>query len=149
MLSLYVCILETLIVYNVSSISRFGSIMTNKILIVEDNDLNQKLFQDLLEAKGYVVFNVMDGALAIDAVHNIKPDLIVMDIQLPNISGIDLTKWIKQDPNTAHIPILAVTAFAMRRDEKRVLDSGCDAYMSKPISITPFLQKISELIEKS
>ena len=123
--------------------------MAHKILIVEDNELNQKLFCDLLESRGYEVAQVTDGALAIDAVKMHAPDLIIMDIQLPNISGIDLTKWLKQDPQTQHIPILAVTAFAMRRDQNRVLQSGCDAYLSKPISLNPFLQTIKELIEKS
>jgi len=122
--------------------------MTHKILVVEDNELNQKLFCDLLKSRGYNVFDVTDGAKAINEAQNIMPDLIVMDIQLPNISGIDLIKWIKHDSTLSHIPILAVTAFAMSRDQKRVMQSGCDAYMTKPISINPFLEKISELIEK-
>ncbi len=121
--------------------------MTQKILVVEDNELNQKLFCDLLQSSGYEVHDVRDGALAIDAAKKIMPSLIIMDIQLPSISGIDLTKWMKQDQALSQIPILVITAFAMSRDEKRILESGCDAYMSKPISIKPFLEKVTELIK--
>lgn len=120
--------------------------MSKKILIVEDNELNQKLFQDLLIAKGYDVYEIRDGRYAIDKIKEIYPDLVVMDMQLPNLSGADITKWVKANPSLSHIPILAVTAFAMRRDEKRILESGCDAYLSKPIAIGTFIETVERLL---
>lgn len=118
------------------------------VLVVEDNELNMKLFRDLLDAFGYDTFECRDGARAIDLAREHKPSLIIMDIQLPEVSGLDITRWIKDDPELAHIPILAVTAFAMRSDEQRVMEAGCEAYLSKPIQISSFMRAVSELAER-
>lgn len=119
---------------------------SKRILIVEDNDLNLKLFRDLLGAHGYETMETKDGFEAVRLTQEFKPDLIIMDIQLPEISGLDVTKNIKADPALAHIPIVAVTAFAMRDDEERILRAGCQAYISKPISIGPFLHTIRKFL---
>lgn len=117
-----------------------------KILIVEDNDLNLKLFRDLLEAHGYETFETKDGSNAVSMTKAIHPDLILMDIQLPEISGLDITKKIKADPEIADIPIIAVTAFAMKDDEEKILRAGCQAYISKPISISHFMQTVDQFL---
>jgi len=87
-----------------------------------------------------------DGVKAIDIAREQNPDLIIMDIQLPEVSGLDITKWLKDDPELAHIPVLAVTAFAMRADEQRVREAGCEGYLSKPIQMTSFLRAVEELV---
>jgi two-component system, cell cycle response regulator DivK len=116
-----------------------------KVLVVEDNELNMKLFCDLLDAYGYETVKSRDGLKAVDLAREHRPDLIIMDIQLPEVSGLDLTRWIKDDAATAAIPIMAVTAFAMRQDERAVRDAGCEAYMSKPIQIMPFIDTVRKL----
>ncbi len=121
--------------------------MSKKILIVEDNDLNLKLFRDLLEANGYTTYETKEGIEAISLTRNIQPDLIVMDIQLPEISGLDITRKIKADRDIAHIPVIAVTAFAMRDDEEKIMAAGCEAYLSKPIAIDDFLSTIRRFLE--
>ena len=113
-----------------------------RILIVEDNPLNMKLFSAMIAAQGYEVLQAADGAQGLDAARDRHPDLIIMDIQLPNMSGLDVTRNLKADDATRDIPIIATTAFAMRGDEELILASGCDAYMSKPIAISPFLELI-------
>ena len=117
-----------------------------KILIVEDNDLNLKLFRDLLGANGYDTVETKEGYEAINLARNLRPDLILMDIQLPEISGLEVTKRIKADPDIRHIPIIAVTAFAMKDDEEKILRAGCEAYISKPISIADFLAAIRQFL---
>ncbi len=112
------------------------------VLIVEDNELNMKLFNDLLEAQGYRVLQTRDGLSALDIAKANMPDLILMDIQLPEVSGIEVTKWLKEDDNLRHIPVIAVTAFAMKGDEEKIREGGCEAYISKPISVVSFLQTI-------
>lgn len=118
--------------------------MKKKVLIVEDNDLNQKLVLDLLQARGYETIATGDGLQAIEIARREKPDLIIMDIQLPNASGLEVTRWIKQDASLAHIPIIAVTAFAMKGDETEILSRGCDAYLSKPINTEQFLSTVKQ-----
>lgn len=120
--------------------------MLKKVMIVEDNELNMKLFCDLIESCGYETLSVRDGNGAVDIVRQYLPDLILMDIQLPEVSGLDLTKEIKSDPKIKNIPIIAVTAFAMRGDEERIRAGGCEAYISKPISILPFLDLIQKYL---
>jgi len=120
--------------------------MPKKILIVEDNELNMKLFSDLLSAHGYETEQTREGLKAIDLAKKYKPDLILMDIQLPEVSGLEVTKWIKDDKNLADIPVVAVTAFAMKGDEKRIRDGGCQAYISKPITVTTFLATIRKFL---
>ena len=121
-------------------------IMPKKILIVEDNELNMKLFSDLLDAHGYETSQAREGLKAISMAKQIKPDLILMDIQLPEVSGLEVTKWIKDDESLAGIPIVAVTAFAMKGDEERIRQGGCEAYISKPISVPRFIETIKSYL---
>ena len=116
--------------------------MTKTILIVEDNELNMKLFHDLLEAHGYNTLQTRSGIEAIALARQHHPDLILMDIQLPEVSGLDVIKWLKEDDGTRAIPVVAVTAFAMKGDEERIREGGCEAYISKPISISNFLETV-------
>ncbi|MBI1251040.1 MAG: response regulator [Alphaproteobacteria bacterium] len=119
--------------------------MAKTVLIVEDNELNMRLFNDLLEAFGYAVVKTRDGRQALPLARQHKPDLIVMDIQLPDISGLEITEQLKKDAQLKAIPVLAVTAFAMRGDEQRIRAGGCEAYLSKPISVTTFLDAVKRL----
>lgn len=120
--------------------------MKKRILIVEDNDLNLKLFRDLLTAHGYETIETKEGLEAINITRSEHPDLILMDIQLPEISGLDITRRLKSDDAICGIPIVAVTAFAMKDDEEKILAAGCEAYISKPISIVPFLNTIRRFL---
>jgi two-component system cell cycle response regulator DivK len=124
----------------------YGSGMTKKVLIVEDNELNMKLFHDLLDAQGYETLQTREGLSALALAREHRPDLILMDIQLPEISGLEVTKWLKEDDDLAHIPVVAVTAFAMKGDEERIREGGCEAYISKPISVVHFLDTIRRLL---
>ncbi len=119
--------------------------MAKTVLIVEDNELNMRLFNDLLEAFGYRVVKTREGRQALPLAREHRPDLIVMDIQLPEVSGLEITEQLKQDPDLKSIPVLAVTAFAMRGDEQRIRAGGCEAYLSKPISVTTFLDAVKRL----
>ena len=121
-----------------------GVRMTKKVLIVEDNELNMKLFHDLLEAQGYDILETREGLQALSIARDHRPDLILMDIQLPEISGLEVTKWLKEDDELAHIPVVAVTAFAMKGDEERIREGGCEAYISKPISVMHFLETVKK-----
>jgi two-component system cell cycle response regulator DivK len=114
------------------------------ILIVEDNELNMKLFNDLLEAHGYATLKSRNGVEAIKMARAHRPDLIVMDIQLPEISGLDVTKWLKEDDNLRAIPVIAITAFAMKGDEEKIREGGCQDYIAKPISISKFIETIEK-----
>ena len=116
--------------------------MSKKVLIVEDNELNMKLFHDLLDSQGYEILQTREGMQAMAMARQHMPDLILMDIQLPEISGLEVTKWLKDDEELAHIPIIAVTAFAMKGDEERIRQGGCEAYISKPISVMHFLETV-------
>lgn len=116
--------------------------MAKTVLIVEDNELNMKLFNDLLEAHGYRTLQSRNGMEAMDLARAHKPDLILMDIQLPEVSGLEVTKWIKEDDDLRAIPVIAVTAFAMKGDEERIRQGGCEAYISKPISVAKFLETV-------
>ncbi|NRB11036.1 MAG: response regulator [Rickettsiaceae bacterium] len=110
----------------------------SKVLVVEDNDLNLKLFRDLLRTRDHDVVESSDGINVTNIVKTEKPDLILMDIQLNGISGIDLISDLKKNPETYNIPIIAITAFAMKKDEIKISSSGCDLYISKPVSIDRF-----------
>jgi two-component system cell cycle response regulator DivK len=116
--------------------------MSKKVLIVEDNELNMKLFHDLLDAQGYETLQTREGLQALALARTHRPDLILMDIQLPEISGLEVTKWLKEDDELTHIPVVVVTAFAMKGDEERIRDGGCEAYISKPISVSHFLDTV-------
>ena len=116
------------------------------VMVVEDNDLNMKLFHDLLEAHGYNILQTKDGMEALKLAREHRPDLILMDIQLPEVSGLEVTKWIKEDDNLKSIPVVAVTAFAMKGDEEKIREGGCEAYIAKPISVTNFLQTVARFL---
>lgn len=120
--------------------------MKKTALIVEDNALNLKLMRDLLEASGIETLQTKDGSRALEMVREHRPDIVLMDIQLPDVSGLDVTRKLKADPDLRAIPIIAVTALALRGDEERVLEAGCDAYISKPISVANFLQEVRRFL---
>ncbi|AGB70815.1 cell division response regulator DivK [Rhizobium tropici CIAT 899] len=116
--------------------------MAKQVMIVEDNELNMKLFRDLIEASGYTTIQTRNGMEALDLARKHRPDLILMDIQLPEVSGLEVTKWLKEDDDLHMIPVIAVTAFAMKGDEERIRQGGCEAYVSKPISVPKFIETI-------
>ena len=120
--------------------------MAKTVLIVEDNELNMKLFHDLLEAHGYQTVGTRNGIEALDLARKHRPDLIIMDIQLPEVSGLEVTKWLKDDPELKSIPVVAVTAFAMKGDEERIREGGCEAYLSKPISVGKFIETVRHFL---
>jgi two-component system cell cycle response regulator DivK len=120
--------------------------MPKTALIVEDNALNMKLMRDLLEASGIATLQTKDGKQALAMTREHRPDIILMDIQLPDVSGLDVTRWIKSDPDLKHIPIVAVTALALRGDEERVRQAGCDAYITKPISVANFIETVRRFL---
>lgn len=121
--------------------------LKKKVMIVEDNELNMKLFHDLLEAHGIDVIQTRDGREALDLARAESPDLILMDIQLPEVSGLDVTRWIKADDALKSIPVIAITAFAMKGDEEKIREGGCEDYISKPISVMNFLEKVRKYLE--
>ena len=123
-----------------------GPGMAKTVLIVEDNELNMKLFHDLLEAHGYNTVTTRNGIEALDLAREHRPDLILMDIQLPEVSGLEVTKWLKDDQDLRVIPVVAVTAFAMKGDEEVIRQGGCEAYISKPISVTSFLETVRRFV---
>lgn len=118
----------------------------SKVLIVEDNELNMKLFHDLLEAHGVDTVETSNGFDVIELAREHSPDLILMDIQLPEISGLDVTKMLKAEDDLKSIPVVAVTAFAMKGDEQKIREGGCEDYISKPISVTHFMEVIQKYI---
>ncbi len=118
-----------------------------RVLVVEDNDLNMKLFQDLLAIKYCDVIKSKEGHDAVALAVSEHPDLILMDIQLGELSGIDLIKILKSQEDTSKIPIIAITAFAMKHDEINIMQSGCDMYISKPVSINQFFDAVARYIE--
>jgi two-component system cell cycle response regulator DivK len=105
-----------------------------------------KLFHDLMEAHGYNILQTRDGMEALKLARAHRPDLILMDIQLPEVSGLEVTKWIKEDDDLRSIPVIAVTAFAMKGDEEKILQGGCEAYIAKPISVTNFLKTVERFL---
>ena len=117
-----------------------------RILVVEDNELNMRLLNDVLEAHGYSVLSTGEGAVAIRWARQYHPDLILMDLQLPDMSGLDVTRQLKADGDTRAIPIVAVTAFAMSGDERKALDHGCDGYVAKPIVLRDFLNLVAGFV---
>lgn len=119
--------------------------MAKRVLVVEDNELNLKLFCDLLRAHDYLVEPVRDGREAVERTRGFAPDLIVMDIQMPHVTGYDLIVALKADAELGRIPVMAVTAYAGREDEERIRAAGADAYVSKPISLMRFLETVAAL----
>jgi two-component system cell cycle response regulator DivK len=120
--------------------------MAKTVLIVEDNELNMKLFNDLLEAHGYQTLKTANGVEAVELSRAHRPDLILMDIQLPEVSGLDVIRWLKADDDLKDIPVVAITAFAMKGDEERIRGGGCEAYLSKPISVAKFLETVRNFL---
>jgi two-component system, cell cycle response regulator DivK len=120
--------------------------MVKTVLIVEDNELNMKLLTDLLQAKGYQTLQDKDGSEAINIARRDRPDLILMDIRLPGISGLDITRVLKDDAELKAIPVVAVTAFSSKSDEEKCLGGGCDGYIAKPIIVASFLQTIAKFL---
>jgi two-component system, cell cycle response regulator DivK len=125
-----------------------GRRMAKRILVVEDNDLNRKLFCEVLKSQGYAVEPVCDGRSALESARSFAPDLMIMDIQLPNVSGLELIEAAKRDADLKSIPVLAVTAYAGRGDEERIREAGADNYLSKPVSIGPFMKAVNALLEE-
>src|ERR1700692_4516070 len=125
---------------------REGVRVAKTVLIVEDNELNMKLFHDLLEAHGYHTIGTRNGIEALDLARKHRPDLVLMDIQLPEVSGLEVTKWIKDDPQLRAIPVVAVTAFAMKGAAERVREGGGEAYLSKPSSVGKFIETVRRFI---
>ena len=121
--------------------------MKKTILIVEDNDLNMKLFRDLLKAHDYETLETRDGMEALAMAREHKPDLILMDIQLPGVSGLEVTRQIKADDDIKSIPVVAVTAFAMKGDEDRIREGGCEAYIAKPIRIDELISTVRRFVD--
>ena len=121
--------------------------MTKTILIVEDNELNMKLFLDLLEAHDFATLETRDGMEALEMARANKPDLILMDIQLPGVSGLEVTRQIKADDDIKSIPVVAVTAFAMKGDEDRIREGGCEAYIAKPIRIEQLISTVRRFVD--
>jgi two-component system, cell cycle response regulator DivK len=119
-----------------------AKVMSKTVLIVEDNELNMKLFHDLLDAHGYRTVQTRSGLDALALARQHHPDVILMDIQLPEVSGLEVTRWLKDDDDLRSIPVIAVTAFAMKGDEDRIRSGGCEAYISKPISVVTFLETV-------
>lgn len=122
--------------------------MAKRVLVVEDNELNLKLFCDLLRAHGFVVEPVKDGREVLDKARSFVPNLIVMDIQLPHVSGLELIEQIKKDSQLKIIPIMAVTAYAGKGDEDRILSAGAEAYVSKPISVAKFVESVQKVLHR-
>jgi len=123
--------------------------MAKRILVVEDNDLNRRLFCDVLKSQGFAVEPVADGNDALDKARSFVPNLIIMDIQLPNVSGLDLIEAAKADAVLRSIPVLAVTAYAGKGDEERIRDAGADQYLAKPVSIGPFMAAVKALTDRA
>jgi two-component system cell cycle response regulator DivK len=119
-----------------------GPRAARKVLIVEDNELNMKLLNDLLEMHGYMTFHTKDGLEALHIARLYRPDLILMDIQLPGMSGLEITKRLKTDEELRGIPVVAVTALAMPGDEEKIRQGGCEGYLAKPISIAGFIRVV-------
>jgi len=120
--------------------------MTKRILVVEDNDLNRKLFCDVLQASGFAVEPVADGGTAIERARAFFPNLVIMDIQLQDVSGLDLIASLKRDASLCDIPVLAVTAYAGKGDEQRIREVGAEGYLAKPVSIGPFMTTVKGLV---
>jgi len=119
--------------------------VTKRVLVVEDNELNLKLFCDLLRAHGHEAEPVRDARDALERAQLSRPDLIVMDIQMPHISGLELIEAVRRDVVLRPTPIMAVTAYAGKGDEDRIREAGADAFVSKPITLARFMQSIDEL----
>ena len=122
---------------------------TAKVLVIEDNPMNMELATDLLQLQGYEVLQAVTAFEALGLLHQVKPDLILMDLQLPGLNGLDLTRNLRQDSRTKDIPIIAITAYAMMGDEDKAFLAGCNAYIPKPIETTKFFQVVGDVLSRS
>ncbi len=122
--------------------------MTKTILIVEDEPKNLTLLRDLLQVSGYLTIEATDGKQGVELAKSKKPDLILMDIMMPVMDGLEATRILKADATTANIPILALTSYAMRGDAERVLEAGCDGYLSKPFDIRELLKQVAKYLSE-
>jgi len=122
--------------------------MAKTILIVEDDPKNLTLFRDLLQVSGYKTIEAIDGKQGIELAKASKPDLILMDIQMPEMDGLEATRILKADATTSNIPVIALTAYAMEGDKERILGAGCDGYLAKPIDIKEFLKEVAEYLAR-
>ena len=122
--------------------------MKKKILIVEDNPENMRLLEMTLRARGYTLLKATDGEKALDISMRKRPDLIIMDIQLPKMNGLEVTKKLRETPAFSHTPIIGLTAYAMKGDEERIIEAGCDAYLSKPIDTRELREVISKMLSQ-
>ena len=120
--------------------------MSKRILVVEDQEDNLQIMRDLLTSAGFQIIEAKDGEAGVKTAMAERPDLILMDIQLPEVSGLEVTKWLKDDEDLRAIPVVAVTAFAMKGDEERIREGGCEAYLSKPISVGKFIETIRHFL---
>jgi two-component system cell cycle response regulator DivK len=123
--------------------------MSKTILVVEDQEDNRQILRDLLASAGFRMIEAWDGKQALTVARSQQPDLILMDIQLPILDGYEVTRSIKRDPELKHIPIIAVTSYALSGDETRAREAGCDAYVAKPYSTRHLLAKIGQLLEQA
>jgi CheY-like chemotaxis protein len=119
-----------------------------RILIVEDNPQNMRLIKMTLRAKDYTLLEATDGAQALDVAVREQPDLIIMDIQLPKVSGLEVARRLRGIPSFSRVPIIAITAYAMKGDKEKAIDAGCDAYLSKPINTRELPQVIAQMLSK-
>ena len=122
--------------------------MTARILVVDDILANVRLLEAKLSAEYFEVVTAMNGVDALEAVQRSKPDIVLLDVMMPGIDGIEVTKWLKEDDELRGIPVIAVTAFAMKGDEQKIREGGCEAYVSKPISVISFLKTIDSFLGK-
>ena len=120
--------------------------MSKRILVVEDQEDNRVILRDLLSTAGYELIEATNGQEGVELAQKERPDLILMDIQLPEVSGLEVTKWLKDDAELRRIPVVAVTAFAMKGDEERIREGGCEAYLSKPISVGTFIETVRHFL---
>ena len=123
--------------------------MAKKILIVEDNPQNMKIVLMILRPHGYTLLEAADGNEALEIAASNKPDLILMDMQLPKVSGLEVIRRLRQMPAFSHIPIIAVTAYAMKGDDERIIEAGCDAYLPKPINTRELPKVVAEMLVKA
>ena len=120
--------------------------MPKTVMIIEDNELNMKLFRDLLQVSGYETVQFENGKNAVALARQHRPDLLLIDIQLPEVSGLEIIQWLKREEDLREIPIIAITAFAMKGDQERILQTGCDAYISKPIQVGEFIGTVKRYL---
>ena len=122
--------------------------MKEKILIVEDNPQNMRLFEMILSARGYTLLKATDGEEALDMATRERPSLIIMDIRLPKMNGLEVTRQLRKNPAFSHTLIIGVTAYAMKGDKERIIESGCDVYLSKPINTRELPEVITEMLSR-